>query len=91
MTVGSTFAVVRQEITTDPDTKEVLDTKDTEIGRIKITEVRDGISIGSLVRGVAASRCATSSRFRPARSLKHIFRVIPTFSIGRASCPLPDA
>ena len=49
--VGTMFVVVRQEITIDPDTKEVLDTKDTEVGRIKITEVRDGISIGALVAG----------------------------------------
>ncbi|HZG53224.1 MAG TPA: CsgG/HfaB family protein [Pyrinomonadaceae bacterium] len=49
--VGSTFAVVREEITTDPDTKEVLDRKETEIGRIKITEVRDGVSLGSLTPG----------------------------------------
>ncbi|HEX8634900.1 MAG TPA: CsgG/HfaB family protein [Pyrinomonadaceae bacterium] len=49
--LGSTFVVVREEITTDPDTKEVLDRKETEIGRIKITEVRDGVSIGSLTPG----------------------------------------
>ncbi len=49
--VGGTFAVVREEITLDPDTKEVLDKRDNEIGRIKITEVRDGISIGTLTPG----------------------------------------
>lgn len=49
--VGSMFIVVHEEVTTDPDTKEVLDRKDTEIGRIKITEVRDAISIGALAPG----------------------------------------
>lgn len=51
VTIGSTFLIVRQEITTDPDTNEVLDRHDTEIGRIKITEVRDRVSIGSLTSG----------------------------------------
>lgn len=49
--VGSTFVVVHEDVTTDPDTKEVLDRKDIEIGRINITEVRDGISIGTLTPG----------------------------------------
>lgn len=51
VSVGHTYVVVREEVTTDPDTNEVLDRKATEIGRIKITEVRDGVSIGTLSPG----------------------------------------
>lgn len=50
-TVGSTFVVVEEDVTRDPETKEVLDVKVREVGRIKITEVRDRISIGTITSG----------------------------------------
>jgi len=52
VTVGSTFIVMRQgKVTKDPDTGEVLDVEEKEVGKIKITEVKEKISIGTLVSG----------------------------------------
>lgn len=50
-TVGGMFVVVREDVTKDPDSGEVLDVKVQEVGRIKITEVRERISIGTLTSG----------------------------------------
>lgn len=51
VSVGSTFVVYRQKMTTDPDTGEVLDVETQVLGKIKIIEVRDRISIGTLISG----------------------------------------
>ncbi len=49
--VGNIFDVVRVETTRDPDTNVVMDENVQVIGKIKITEVRDRISIGTVTSG----------------------------------------
>jgi curli biogenesis system outer membrane secretion channel CsgG len=55
ITVGQGFSVGEVEVLRDPDTGEVLDESMTEIARLKVSQVKEKLSICDVVSGDAAS------------------------------------
>jgi curli biogenesis system outer membrane secretion channel CsgG len=53
--VGQTFSVGEVEVLRDPDTGEVLDESMSEIARLKVSQVKEKLSICDVVSGDAAS------------------------------------
>jgi len=55
VSVGQTFTVGEVEVLRDPDTGEVLDESMTEIARLKVSQVKEKLSIADVTSGDVAS------------------------------------